>query len=290
MRVLLISANTEVINMRALPWGLGCVTSATQCAGHKVTLLDLLMEGDPGAAVTEAIADFSPDVIGISVRNIDDQSRVSPSFLLERVKKVVDDCRRHSLAPVVLGGAGYSIFPESALEYLRADMGIQGEGEHAFPALLECLKTGASLEKVPGLYLRGAGCQGERKFVEDLDTLPLPGDDLLVPCSSSEEDPELDPRPERALIERLRQAVFTDTTQVEPQITALAALALHTDLLKNVFEKKNLKSRKKWIESLASGDVVGTVTKEAVRDVKVMVVISIITMITSLMSLVAAWD
>jgi Golgi phosphoprotein 3 len=80
--------------------------------------------------------------------------------------------------------------------------------------------------------------------------------------------PEIDPRPERALVERLRQAIFAGTSQVEPRSAVLVALAFHGDLLKNAFEKKMLKSRKKRIESLAGGEVVGAATKEAVQAVK----------------------
>lgn len=186
MRVLLISANTEEINMRALPWGLGCVASACGVAGHEVLLLDLMTKHDIQAAVTGAIDDFVPEVIGISVRNIDDQNRENPMFLLEKVKKVVEECRKHLPAPLVLGGAGYSIFPKSVLEFLGADMGIQGEGEVAFPTLLGRLKRGADLTGVPGLHVRNKGNLGERKFARDLDTLPLPDEDFLASYSSLE--------------------------------------------------------------------------------------------------------
>jgi len=80
--------------------------------------------------------------------------------------------------------------------------------------------------------------------------------------------PEIDPRPERALVERLRQAISSGPGQVEPRTAVLLALAFHTDLLKNAFEKKMLKDNKKRIESLASGEVVGDATKEAVEAVK----------------------
>ena len=100
------------------------------------------------AALREAIHEFNPDVIGISVRNIDDQSMENTQFLLDDVREAVAVCRSLSKAPIVLGGAGYSIFPESSLEYLGADMGIQGEGEKAFPALLKRIERG------PGLFRR----------------------------------------------------------------------------------------------------------------------------------------
>lgn len=92
--------------------------------------------------------------------------------------------------------------------------------------------------------------------------------------------PELDPRPERALVERLRRAIFTATSQVEPSTAVLVALAYHTDLLKNVFAKKKLKSHKKRIESLASGDTVGAATKQAVQAVEAAAAIMVITSAT----------
>jgi hypothetical protein len=63
------------------------------------------------------------------VSNIDDQSMQNRQFLLDAVKEVVDDCRSFSGAPIVPGGAGFSIFPGSVQACLGADMGIQGEGK-----------------------------------------------------------------------------------------------------------------------------------------------------------------
>jgi len=40
MRVLLISANTETINMVPLPLGLNCVAVAVRDAGHEVEMID----------------------------------------------------------------------------------------------------------------------------------------------------------------------------------------------------------------------------------------------------------
>lgn len=174
MRVLLISANTERINILPLPLGLNCVAMATQHAGHEVKIVDLMTEKDDRSSIGESIASFDPEIIGISVRNVDDQNMENPRFLLDQVKKVVTDCRKFSGAPIVLGGAGYSIFPESALNYLEADMGIQGEGETSFPLLLERIERGKDPSGTPGVYLRQGGLQGARLFVKNLDRLPLP--------------------------------------------------------------------------------------------------------------------
>jgi radical SAM superfamily enzyme YgiQ (UPF0313 family) len=153
MRVLLISANTETISMPVLPLGIACVAAATQNAGHEVALLNLMFEGEPRLGIKNSIEDFRPNVIGISVRNIDDQNMLHSQFLLAPVREIVTTCRSSSDAPIILGGAGYSIFPESALLYLGADMGIQGEGEVVFPRLVERIGKGGQVSDLAGVYL-----------------------------------------------------------------------------------------------------------------------------------------
>ena len=177
MRVLIISANTERLNMPTMPLGAGLVTEASRRAGHDVTLLDLMLEPDPLAAVQRSIAEVDPAVIGVSIRNIDDQDMEQPTFLLEKARPVLDACRENSSATLVLGGAGYSIFPAAALDYLGAEMGIRGEGEEAFPALLERLEAGADLSGIPGVHLPGQGIRPPT-FVSDMSSLAGPADDL----------------------------------------------------------------------------------------------------------------
>lgn len=174
MRVLLVSANTETINMPVLPLGLACVDEAARSAGHDVKLIDLMDQQDTRLVIQDAVDGFQPEVIGISVRNIDDQCMETPRFLLDSVKHFIYDCRTLSDAQIILGGAGYSIFPESALAYLGADMGIQGEGEIAFITLLKRLSRKTDLSGIPGLYLSDQGIQGKVQFTKDLNGCPLP--------------------------------------------------------------------------------------------------------------------
>jgi radical SAM superfamily enzyme YgiQ (UPF0313 family) len=186
MRVLLISANTSEINMPTLPLGLVCLATATKAAGHVVDILDLLAQYEPLAQVKATIEKLQPDVIGISVRNIDDQSMDNTRFMLQEVRDVVAACRAHSQALIILGGAGYSIFPEAVLSYLGADAGIQGEGEATFPLLLEKLQKGLRLSEISGIYLPGHGLQGERSFAKNLDSIPFPDEHLwTVPSPAS---------------------------------------------------------------------------------------------------------
>jgi len=187
MRVVLISANIERMNLLPLPLGPALVAAACRKAGHDAVLLNLMFEGDTQSAIQDCVGGFRPEVIGISVRNIDDQNMADPKFLLPPVREVVKTCRSLCAAPIIVGGAGYSIFPESAMRYLGADMGIQGEGEATFPALLERLANGAPVSGLPGLYLPGQR-PADRAFAKNLDDLPLPESGLWIPPVSSKSD------------------------------------------------------------------------------------------------------
>ncbi len=173
--------------MPALPLGLACVAAATQETGHEVAMVDLMAEKEAPSILKEAIEGFRPDLIGISVRNIDDQNMERPRFLLDPVKEIVARCRTLSGATIVLGGAGFSIFPKGTLSFLGADMGIQGEGEVIFPEVIRRIEQGASLAGLPGLYLPGRGLSCERMFAKSLDRLPLPHPDLWSTPSRKEE-------------------------------------------------------------------------------------------------------
>jgi radical SAM superfamily enzyme YgiQ (UPF0313 family) len=138
--------------MPVLPLGMAFVARAAEDAGHEVSQINLMTKPEALNALAEHIQKVQPDIIGISVRNIDDQVSSQPRFLLEPVKAIVSTCRQNSEAKIVLGGAGYSIFPRHALAYLGADMGIQGEGERSFVTLLDRLKNYDDLSNIPGLY------------------------------------------------------------------------------------------------------------------------------------------
>jgi radical SAM superfamily enzyme YgiQ (UPF0313 family) len=160
------------------------VAAATQNAGHDVNTLNLMMAGDIRGLVKATVASYQPDVIGISVRNIDDQVMGNPNFLLDPVRAAVSECRNLSDAPIVLGGAGYSIFPLSALDYLKADMGIQGEGEKSFVTLLERIEHQADISEIPGLCLPKTGLMKKPDPEKNLDDYPPPLLNLHLPIPS----------------------------------------------------------------------------------------------------------
>jgi hypothetical protein len=77
--------------------------------------------------------------------------------------------------------------------------------------------------------------------------------------------PEINPQPERKLIERLRKAIFTDAPRVDARTSLLVSLAKNANLLHIPFAKKELKTRKQRIEQLTNGDLISKATKDAVE-------------------------
>lgn len=187
MRVLLISANTETVNMVPLPLGLNCVAVATREAGHDVQMVDLMGGADHASVIMNAIGACRPDVIGMSVRNVDNQHMSETRFLLEPVREAVGFCRQFSSAPIVVGGAAFGIFPQAILDYLGADMGICGEGEVAFVKLLEALDRGDDPSSISGVCLPGGKVEVTSSVRADLDMLPFPDPSLWrIPADAGE--------------------------------------------------------------------------------------------------------
>ena len=88
--------------------------------------------------------------------------------------------------------------------------------------------------------------------------------------------PELNPVPERKLIERLRQAIFTDSRNIDPRTVVLVSLAEGTGLLKEAFDKKKLKGRKARIKEISNGEITGKAAKEAIQAMQAAVMVACI--------------
>jgi len=88
--------------------------------------------------------------------------------------------------------------------------------------------------------------------------------------------PQIDPRPERQLIGRLEDAIFTDTADVDPRTVVLLSLARSANILPAVFDKKLLKSRKARIEQVVNGEVTGKAAKEAIDAMQAAIVVACI--------------
>ena len=154
MRVLLVYFNRAYDLVPAPPIGLSYVASATRRAGHDVRVLDLLTSARPLDDLRETVRTFAPEVVGVSVRNIDNVVCQRPEWYLGELGQMLAVVRLESRAKVVLGGPAISILGPAALTHLDADFAVVGEGEHAFPQLLSALETPRRLDGIEGLCYR----------------------------------------------------------------------------------------------------------------------------------------
>jgi radical SAM superfamily enzyme YgiQ (UPF0313 family) len=151
MRVLLINSNLKDDILAAPPIGLCYVASAAKVAGHEVRVLDLCFKRRINQELEEAIIGFSPQVIGVSLRNLDNANMLRPISYLPSALKIVQKIRALTTAPLVLGGSGASLDPQGVLEFLQGDYLIVSEGEKSFMALLGALNRGESPADIPGV-------------------------------------------------------------------------------------------------------------------------------------------
>jgi radical SAM superfamily enzyme YgiQ (UPF0313 family) len=152
MRILLVSTNREVLPDPVFPLGLACLSGALRESRHDHFLLDLCFEEDWAGALERAVADFKPEAVGLSIRNIDNVAFPNFHSYLPFCKEMVHHVRRLTLAPIILGGSGFSVMPAPILDYLNADYGIAGEAEWNLVQLLDRLEDRVPAHGLPGLY------------------------------------------------------------------------------------------------------------------------------------------
>lgn len=80
--------------------------------------------------------------------------------------------------------------------------------------------------------------------------------------------PELDPRPEEALVASLRDAILGDDAEVDPRTAILASLGWRAGLLHGVVDRAELKARKPRLEELGRGERIAGATREAIAAVQ----------------------
>ena len=76
--------------------------------------------------------------------------------------------------------------------------------------------------------------------------------------------PELNPKPEQLLMERLRRAIFSDDADLPPRDVIITALAKGSGLLERVFDKKELAGRKARIDQMIELQPVASSAREAI--------------------------
>lgn len=155
MKVLFIYSNRVRDLLPAPPIGLSYVASATEDAGHQVDFIDLLLTEKGLKQLERKVQAFLPEVVAISVRNIDNVIHQRLLTHLGELARQTDVVRRHSEAKIVVGGPAISVLGCNALQHIDADFAVLGEGEDSFPALLQQIAGEQAWWKIPGICARG---------------------------------------------------------------------------------------------------------------------------------------
>lgn len=170
-RVFILSANTTTEPYPVYPLGMAVIASALVARGHEVRQFDFLAAGCSEERLRGELDAFAPDYVCFSLRNIDnvDSFCSEKAWYLAKARRQFELIRKTTDAPVILGGAAFSIMPEEILNYVGADHGIVGEGEAAVCELVEALARGITMPRI---------------LVDDRP--PLVGDEMAAPLLQQE--------------------------------------------------------------------------------------------------------
>ena len=178
-KVLLINSNRFKHPWPVIPFGLICIATVLETNGsHNIYFLDLCFSLNCEEDIQKAVRNFVPDVIGVSIRNIDDTGGYNIHFLLEDVKNdVIDYCRKEFSGPIVIGGPSVGISGREMLDYFDLEYAVRGDGEAVMLEFVNRIENGLPLEGLQGLIIRRdkAIIQDNEPYrVLDLDSMPFP--------------------------------------------------------------------------------------------------------------------
>ncbi|HEX9896811.1 MAG TPA: radical SAM protein [Dehalococcoidales bacterium] len=169
----IILVNANVLQPPVSPVGLEYVAESVMRAGLPLRVIDLAFEKDWQACLRRELRPAEALLVGVSVRNTDDCSFISGKSFLPWINEVITEIKKHTDAPVFLGGVGFSVMPDIVMGATGADGGIEGDGEDAVVALAEAILHKDKVDSLPNLVYRKSGAilRNPRKEV-NLTRLP----------------------------------------------------------------------------------------------------------------------
>ena len=96
MKVLLVSPNIEILPDPVFPLGLAYIASALRQHGISYQILDLCFIDNYEKALNAAIDSFKPELVGLSLRNVDNVSYPLYTSYLAFYKQVIHVIRQRS--------------------------------------------------------------------------------------------------------------------------------------------------------------------------------------------------
>jgi radical SAM superfamily enzyme YgiQ (UPF0313 family) len=155
MKILLISVNRERMPFPVFPLGLAYIAQALKGKGHPMDVMDLCFSQEVSVDLKKTLHRFQPDLIGISLRNLDNLTYPTSVSYLKGVEEVIGICRQYGSSRLVIGGSGFSLAAKELLQHLDVDFGIVGEGEDVLLQLVRSLEKGEPISSSPHLLVKG---------------------------------------------------------------------------------------------------------------------------------------
>lgn len=167
---IVISINSETLPAPVYPLALPRLADAVERAGHTALQYDILMRGR--GSLPQYLKRARPDLVGVSIRNIDNADSDETCSYVDAYREIINEIRACMSAPIVLGGSGFSLFPERLMSMFDADYGVIGPGEDAVCAILDGLEGGKDLSQIPNLLAAQSNGDSNSDPINASDEIP----------------------------------------------------------------------------------------------------------------------
>jgi radical SAM superfamily enzyme YgiQ (UPF0313 family) len=155
VKILLLSVNREKMPYPVFPLGLAYLAEVLKEESYRTEVFDLCFSEEPSIDLKDTLQRFQPDLVGLSLRNLDNLTYPTSVSYLKEVDEVIQVCRHSSSAKLIIGGSGFSLAPKELLQHLDVDFGIVGEGEEIFRQLVKSLEKGNPVSPSSHLLIKG---------------------------------------------------------------------------------------------------------------------------------------
>ncbi|MFP4023367.1 MAG: lipid biosynthesis B12-binding/radical SAM protein [Thiohalospira sp.] len=156
-KILFISANQHTDPYPVYPIGLSYLTTYLKehLPDFDISIIDLNFNSIE--EIKEKIISITPTYIGVSFRNIDDVNSINRAYFVNQYKDIIEQIKSVSDAKIIIGGSGFSIFPELMYKTINPDFAIYGEGEETMLRLIERLEENQDYTGLSRLVYRKNG-------------------------------------------------------------------------------------------------------------------------------------
>ncbi|MGL4957109.1 MAG: lipid biosynthesis B12-binding/radical SAM protein [Bacteroidales bacterium] len=100
---------------------------------------------------TSHIYDNKYKYICVSLRNVDDANIFAKNSYIDWYNTIISTARKYCNSTLIIGGAGFSVFPKLLFDYLKPDYGIWSEGETSLCELIKGLESKKDIREIEGL-------------------------------------------------------------------------------------------------------------------------------------------